>query len=253
MQVTNVTVSFSRKKQPAKFEETAPMVEFSAVFDEGDCYIKETRTLLYNAAEAVYAGIGYDVPTKVAEALRKGSTPNGVNITVNVASQKNPSTDQVDIPAEEQEVVEPLEEEKPKTRGRPRGSKNTMPKKNTKAAEEAAKPVDVSSDDIPDDIPNIRANPEDRVDLDGYDGIPEQVEATSTVNTDPTDPTDITVSDYTARDLHDFVRSAVDKKDLSPANAKQLQAHFKVSRFRDLSPEQAVEGRDMALKMMEAV
>ena len=257
MQVTNIRVSFSRKKQPVQYEEIAPAVEFSAVLDDDECYVKATRTLLYNAAEAVYAGIGYNIPEKIATALRNGDSLNGTVTTHTVAHDptvQSTPTEAVEGDLYTQEdidahgVEDKPTEEKPKARGRPRGSKNTAPKK-TKVDKEAE-----ASDEIPEDAPNIRTSPEDRVDPADTDGIPGDDSVPVTQEPLPSGETEVAeqpADEYTAKDLHDFVRSAVSKKEVSVANAKQIQAHFRVKRLRDLSSEQAVEGRDMLLKMME--
>lgn len=229
MQVTNVSVSFMREKQPAKFEKSQPSVEFTAVLDDGECYLKAARTLMYNAATVVYAGIGFDVPEKVAAALRAGETPVGATTVTNVTNIAAPA---VEAPVEAEAV-----EEKPKTRGRPKGTKNTQPKKNS-AADTTKVPVDTS--EVPgDDVPNIRSNPEDRV-----DPVAEEEAALSA------GAVELGEIEYTAKDLHDFVADAIANKKMNANQYRQLLAPFKVGRPRDLTPEQALLARDAAIEML---
>ena len=66
MQVTNVRVSFLREKQPAQYEKAAPSVEFAASLYQGDDHVVTAFRLMTDSDTIVYAGIGYDVPEKVA-------------------------------------------------------------------------------------------------------------------------------------------------------------------------------------------
>ena len=245
MQVTNVRVSFLREKQPAQYEKAQPFVEFAAVLDENDDHRVVARNLMANAAVIVYAGIGYDMPTKVAEALGKGSLIKGGTVV----------TETTEVPPEASEAAEETpetEEVKPKTRGRPRGSKNTAPKKETAAAKRKreaaeAKAAEEASgvpgeDEVPGDEPkpNIstggeRVNPEDEVPGDDREEHVEDAE-------------------FTPKDLHTLIMSHVNAtpRTLSVANAKQVLAHFKVARAQDLSDEQALEGKVLVEKMVAA-
>ena len=250
MQVTNVRVSFLREKQPAQYEKAAPAVEFVAVLDEGDDHRLAARSLMIDATAVVYAGIGYAVPEKVAQALLDGGTPDKLSVTTE-------TTDAPPAASETAEETPETEAEKPKTRGRPRGSKNTAPKKETKAAERkrlaaeaeaAAKEADdgVPGDDEP--TPNISTG-EDRTDPNDTDGIPG--------DDDAGDPREEHVPDdteFTPKDLHTLIMSHVNAtpRTLSVANAKQVLAGFKVARAQDLTNEQAVEGKAMVEKMVAA-
>lgn len=234
MQVTNIRVSFMREKQPVQYEKAQPSVELSAVLEDHETdYVAAARKLMLDAATVVYAGIGYDVPEKVATALLNGSSPAGNAVMTETTVEEN--------------TEETASEDKPKPRGRPRGSKNTAPKKPNPSSSNTA----VADDVVLDAIPQIQSNPENRVDPADTDGIPED-DAPVTQEPLPSGETEVAEQEYTAKDLHDFVSDAVTKGKLSPANGKQLYAHFKVTRARDLTPEQVLQGRDMVMKMMEA-
>ncbi len=242
MQVTNVRVSFLREKQPAQYEKAQPMVEFAATLDQGDDHRLVARSLMIDATSVVYAGIGYAVPVKVAQALLDGDTPDKLDVTVETT----------EVPPEAPETAETA---KPKTRGRPKGSTNTAPKKETAAAKrkreatETAKMQEMVTGNIMvpgegefvyvafDAEGRPRPVPEDEVP--GDDEVPETMDGTT---------------EFTSKDLHTLIMSHVNAtpRTLSVANAKQVLAHFKVARAQDLTTEQAVEGKALVEKMVEA-
>ena len=256
MQVTNVRVSFLREKQPAQYEKATPSVEFSAVLDAGDDHRLAARSLMIDATAIVYAGIGYAVPAKVAAALLDGETPDKLDVTVGTEdtppqaplTTEQATVDGSDVPGDEVAEATPK-----KTRGRPKGSKNTRPKAGTKAAEKAApaedakgglvktakkaatpatKAADVPDDDIPGDTP--RVGPEDDPKDHGVEAAP------------------AATGEFTAKDLHTMIIDLIYEKKLSLPSARQLLAHFQVARAKDLTPEQAVEGKGMIEKMIAA-
>lgn len=240
MHVTNVRVSFLREKQPAQYEKSAPSVEFSAVLEEGENHGTAARALMISASEVVYNALGYDVPTKVRKALMNGTVPAELSVATE-------TTETAEVAPEAAE-----EATKPKAKGRPKGSKNTRPKKGSKAAKEAeaaalaAKENDgvPGDDEVPgEETPNIstgeeRVNPEDEVpgDENGSDEVPGEE------------------TEFTPKDLHTLIMSHVNAtpRTLSVANAKQVLAHFKVARAQDLTNEQALEGKVLVEKMVEA-
>jgi hypothetical protein len=241
MQVTNVRVSFLREKQPAQYEKAAPAVEFAAALDEGEDHENAARELMISATKVVYNGLGYDVPPRVAQALAEGKVPAELSV----------ATEAKEVAPEAPEPRGSTIAESQKPRGRPKGSKNTAPKKETAAAkrkreeaEAAAKDDGIPGDDeVPGDepTPNIstggdRVNPED--------GIPGEDEA----------PAEETATEFGPKDLHVLMMSHVNAtpRTLSVANAKQVLAHFKVARAQDLTNEQALEGKAMVEKMIEA-
>ncbi len=244
MQVTNVRVSFLREKQPAQYEKAAPAVEFVAVLDAGEDHAAAARKLMIDATSVVYAGIGYDVPTKVATALASGVVPAEVAVEVettettvaaSVAGEVGPLPSEkakADVPADEKAASK-------KPRGRPKGSKNTRPKAGTAAAKKAAAAPATTAAEVPgdDDIPGDapRVGPDD-------DPKDHGVEAEKKLES----------KDFTAKDLHTMIIDLINAKKLSVPSAKQLLAHFQVARAQDLTADQVVEGKAMVEKMVAA-
>lgn len=248
MQVTNVRVSFLREKQPAQYEKAAPAVEFNAVLDDGEDHVVAALKLMTDATAVVYAGIGYDVPPKVAAALSSGKIPGA--IAVETTTKETPVEAPTGGEGEPTESTpegeeKPAEKPAPKKRGRPKGSTNTRPKAGTKAAEKAAAAkskttaADVPDDDIPggdaprvgpDDDPADHGEPEKK--LESKDKAP--------------------AKEFTAKDLHTMIIDLINEKKLSVPSAKQLLAHFKVARAQDLTAKQVAEGKDMIEKMVAA-
>ena len=229
MQVTNVRVSFLREKQPAQYEKAQPMVEFAAVLDENDDPMAAALDLMSTAATVVYAGIGYEVPEKVAKALSRQEVPTGGKVEVETE------------PAEEEKITaenfpggasdKGTEETKKRGRGRPKGSKNSAPKAGSKAADVAAKAGATAEEAVPGDepTPNISNGDEDRVD-------PAQEEV------------------FTAKDLEVMFQKEMQRKPkrISMPNAKQIIHHFGVGRAIDLTDEQALEAKRMLEEQIAA-
>lgn len=242
MQVTNIRVSFLREKQPVQYEKAVPAVEFTATLDDGEDHAIIARQMMTDATAVVYAGIGYAVPAKVAKALADGNVP----AEVTVEAKTETATEK---PAET--VSEPIEEpaKAGKKRGRPVGSKNTAPKAGTKAAEKkaaeglASTAAAQADDGLPpeDEKPNISSG-EERVDP-ADDGIPGE----------ETSPTSNGEVDFSSKDLHDMIMTAIKDKKLSGSQAKSVLARFRVARARDLTPEDVVKARDMVTQMIEAI
>ena len=86
MQVTNVTVSFTREKQPAQYEKSAPAVGYSAVLSDGENHEAAARELMISATRVVYNGLGYEVPPKVAEALASGKVPAELSVATDASA-----------------------------------------------------------------------------------------------------------------------------------------------------------------------
>jgi len=251
MQVTNVRVSFLREKQPAQYEKAAPAVEFVATLDQGDDHVATARALMIDATTIVYAGIGYDVPPKVAAALASGKVPAELSATTEITDEASETT----------EEVSDAEADKSKTRGRPKGSKNTRPKKGTKAAKVGDT---VKFQGVEGEVTKVAT------DIPGEDEVPgEETSAISTGEArvgpedDPADhgvpgedevPAEETEAEFTPKDLHTLIMSHVNAtpRTLSVANAKQVLASFKVARAQDLTNEQALIGKEMVEKMVAA-
>lgn len=244
-EVTTVRVVRRRSVQPEQYGNAAAEVEFVGNVQEGEDYQAVARELLVASRALVYENLGLRLPKHaVDEAAEKDTPQETAKVEVKTEAGKKAS-----VVPDDETATEADTEEKPKRRGRPPGSKNTAPKKNSKAAKEAAKEAakskgsDVPDDD--DDIPNIRANPEDRKNPDDE----KKSNASSTSVPEESDD-DMTV-EYTASDLHqDIVKAAKDKK-ISVQQGKQLLASFKVARPQDLSPEQVQKCRKMLADLLK--
>lgn len=246
MQVTNLRVSFLREKQPVQYEKAQPAVEFAAVLEDGEDHMGAARKLMLEAATVVYAGIGYAVPDKVAQALAAGEIPAGgtvvtkkVETAVPAASVKGPSAEQ--------------DAETPKRgRGRPKGSKNTGPKAGSKAAQEkeAAQLVANTSDIPGGDTPQNISTGGERVDPENPTSSVAAAEVPELQTTDVPSAESAPTGEGTAKDFQTAINSAVKDGKLSIQKAKQLMAHFKVARARDLTPQQVTEGQVMLNQMI---
>lgn len=251
MHVTNVRVSFFREKQPAQFEKSHPAVEFAAVLDDGENHEAIARDLMISATRVVYNGLGYDVPEKVAAALANGDVPAELSV----------DTETTNAPE-----VEPEH----KKRGRPAGSKNTGPKKETAKAKrlrEAAEAAEAAAEDAgglviipgdddksaistggsrvgPDDDPADHGIPGDKEDAQGDDGIPGDDGGSADDAPGETE--------FDPKALHTLIMSHVNAspRTLSVADAKRVLAHFKVARAQDLTMGQALEGKAMVDEMV---
>lgn len=241
MQVTNLTVSFLREKQPAQFEKTRPAVEFVATLDDGEDHVAAARRLMIDAATLAYNGIGYDLPPRAAAALAGGEIPAGGTVV----------TEKVETAAPKAPAEAPAA---PKKRGpgRPKGSKNTAPKAGSKAAKEAAAAAtEANTSDIPgDDTPQNISTGEERVDPENPTSNVDSVDIPEPQTTDAPSAEPAPEGEFTAKDLHTQINAAVKDGKLTIQSAKKLMAHFRVARAKDLTPAQVVEGRVMLDQMI---
>ena len=255
MQVTNIQVSFLREKQPTKFEKARPAVEFTAVLEDGEDHMVAARSLMMDAAGVVYAGIGYDVPARIVTALATGKAPPEATVKTETEEAAPEAAEAPEAPKAHEVAEAPK-----RKRGRPAGSKNTQPKKGSQAAADqaaagkAATAEAKSDDGLPPedtDTRQVSTNPENRVGPE--DGLPPEDGATE-LPTAPQDEGDASMetAEFNAKDLHDMIISAVQKKELSVQNAKQVLVHFKVARAQDLTNEQALKGKGMVEDMLAA-
>ena len=111
VQITTIRVVRKRSVQPEQFGNAMAVVEFTGNVLEGEDPKAVARQMLVDTRALVYENLGMKLPASIVEAYAEVDTPQE---TAGVS------------------VEEPT---KPKGRGRPAGSKNTAPKKETKAAE----------------------------------------------------------------------------------------------------------------------
>ncbi len=221
-QITTIRVVRKRSVQPEQFGNAMAEVEFTGNVLEGEDPKAVAREMLVDTRALVYENLGMKLPASIVEAYAEVDTP------------------------QETAGVETTTEEAPKKgRGRPAGSKNTAPKKETKAAEKkrlkaeaaAAASDDVPGDDIPGDepTPNIstggeRVSPEDDVPGDDLDvGAEEGGD-----------------DELTAETLHKFLIENIAAHTLTTIQVKQMQREMKVARVRDLdTPEKLAKAMTM--------
>ena len=238
MEVTNIRVSFMREKQPVQYEKAQPMVELAGTLADGENHLTAARNLMLDAASIVYAGIGYSVPEKVADALMN-IAPGTTMIEAAQATAKVEVEFANKLAAEEKGTAKD-EVEKPaaKKRGRPKGSSN---KKTTEA--EVQKLID--------DTKAAAKATEDEIAAAGgaYDGPDDNI---SNGDEDRVDP-NASDEEFTPKDLHDLIIGHVksEPRTLSVANARSILAHFKVVRAQDLTNDQASEGKIMVEQMVK--
>lgn len=227
-QITTVRVVRKRSVQPEQFGNAGAEVEFFGTVLEGEDHVTVARQMLADTRALVYENLGMKLPAEIVAAYAEVDTPQE---TAGV-------------------TVETEEPTKPKGRGRPAGSKNTAPKKETKAAEKkrlkaeaeaaAEDGNDIPGDDIPGDdpTPNIstggeRVSPED--DVPGDDAGDNREEHVEEGGDD----------ELTAETLHKLITSSIPHA-LTTMQAKQMQREMGVARVRDLdTPEKLAKAKTM--------
>ena len=218
-EITTIRVVRKRTVQPEQFGSAMAEVEFVGNVLIGEDHIEVARQMLVDTRALVYENLGMKLPAYIVAAAA-----------------------QMDKPDETATVETETGEKAKKSRGRPAGSKNTAPKKETKAAERKrlkaeAEAAAVASDDIPGDesTPNIstggeRVNPED--DVPGDDEGASEEEGGD--------------DELTAEVLHRFITENIAAGKLTTMQAKQMQREMKVARVRDLdTPAKLAKAKTM--------
>jgi hypothetical protein len=221
-QITTIRVIRSRKYQPEQFGGAGAEVELIGNLLEGENHITVARQMLIDTRKLVYENLGLKLPTSIVAEAAEVDTPTE---TAKVAIAQKPS-----------EVAQ-------KPRGRPPGSKNKV----TSDAEAAA---DIPGDD--DVAPNIRTNPENRVNPD--DDIPDgNDEATTTAGASsaddipgdetpaPVEEKKATETNIDAQDLHVYINASISSGKLTVKQAKDIQREMGFVRVRDLDPSKLGE------------
>lgn len=238
-QITNVRIMRFRKVQPEQFGGAGAEVELHATVLEGEDYRDIARGLLFDARAMVYENLGMKLPASAFKEAKAADQPTTAK------ASKEPETTE-ETPAGDV-ATEPATEEEPKRRGRPKGSKNTAPKKGSKAAKEVAKEAaTASADEIPGDdnsdeksMPQISTNPEDRKDPDTNE-IPGE-EETAEAGKAPA-----AASEMDGMAFNTYINDSIRAGKLTGVQAKEMMKAMGIARVRDLeTPERLAEAKMM--------
>lgn len=224
MHVHSIRVSFTRKKRPADYEEIQPTIELAASLDEDDNAAAAGIKMMGEACTVVYAGIGMNVPERIAERLKLGEAPAGAEV--------------VQEPAKA--VEKPAEPAKATTDpAKPRGKRRTkveMEAAKAAEAEAAANRGNISTD------PENRVNPEDS-DIPDETAPAKPVEKPVEASSDIPDETEIETtveaadSVMSAGDLQGIINEAVTTKKVTIAQVKDLLKKYEAARTSEVKPE----------------
>lgn len=208
-QVTNITVSYERKRQPAQYESAGARVEWSAVLGDNEDPMAATQALLGDVKTAVLIEVG------IVKAGESGS-----------AVARNSSE-----PATPAAKVEPVTKAPAKTTA-----------KTTKAPEPKPEPAPAASNDIPGDDsgPSDPAPAKQTAASAGVADIPDEpVAATGAQSAKAADAVTDTI---TAEDIHALVHSFLkDGKIDKPTVKKISREKFGVERIADIAPDKLPE------------
>lgn len=233
MQVVTISVTRARKVQPEQYGSADASITVAANLEEGEAWQDAARTLLNDTRAIVYENLGLKLPTRATEAVK--TTEAASSETVSPAAKGAATTK----PAE---TAAPKGEDTKRKPGRPSTKKGIAP--------EAA--VDVPADPEP----NIRANPEDRVNPD--DDVPDvgagteskPAAAANTAADDvPDDATPMTggtadvdpIGEYTTADLQNLLTNLVKNKKVTAQRVREIVASYGVARTSDLPADKVLE------------
>lgn len=228
MRVSSISVTRERKVQPEQYGSAGASLTVVADMDEGDNWEEAARNLLEGTRGLVYENLGLKLPAK-AKAAPKEET-------------KVETTEDAGVPDEDDKKDAKADKKDAKTTT---GKKRGRPPKNKKSEE-------VKDDDgMPDDDePQIRTNPENRVNPeDDDDGVPDDDSTVSPDSVegipddDEEEPTG-SETEYTAQDLQSFLTTMVKDKKITAQRVREIVASKGAARTTDLSPEQIIEVRD---------
>lgn len=214
-QITTIRVMRKRSVQPEQFGNATAEVELTGNVLEGEDPKTVARQMLVDSRSLVYENLGLRLPASVVEAAEA-----------------------VDTPQETATVEATTEETTKKGRGRPRGSKNTAPKKETAKAKrerEAAEAAAAAESEVPgDDAPNIstgdaRVGPDDDPDDHGVPGDEEVSGQEPAVETE-----------MDAGQLNEYINGSIRESKLTGQQAKQMMREMKIARIRDLDTSDKV-------------
>lgn len=218
MRVTNVSVSYGRERQPAKYESSEARVGFDASLSDNENYVTVAKQLLGDAKTLVLTEVGIIGAGENASAFARTAEGTTVNVTNQVTGQQTPS-----------------EGEKTET-----GRKARTPA----AAKDKAtdqKPV-VGDDDgtglgptAPAKTAVVAEAPKAPAKTDDGTGMPGKAAVAAAV----------AGKELTSGDVQGHITDLVAKKQILPVAVKTLlTTKFQVSRLVDLKPEQLQAFKD---------
>lgn len=229
-QITNVTVQYDRKRQPAQYESAGASVSFSAVLADDEDPVAASAELLGQAKTLVLTELGI---------VKAGTNASAAAQKPAQAATKPAQEAQSEAPAEAAPAAGKAQEaaEKPKTAAQKK--KEAAAAK--KAAEEAAKaePTGRQISDSPedrkapdDDIPG-EGEPTAATGGDGPDDLPEE-DAPAEVQGTTAAPKP------TTKEIHAFITQQIKDRKLDAPSVKEISRKFGVERIGDLKDDQLV-------------
>jgi hypothetical protein len=227
VQVTSISVTRSRKVQPEQYGSADAAITVVGNLAEGETWQDAARALLNDTRAIVYENLGLKLPARASETVIATEKPGAVEVT---AAEK-PATTVVEKSTATSEVPEAAGTKK-RGPGRPVGS--------GKKQATVEPPTDTTE-------PNIRANPENRVNP--ADEIPDDptpgtapVAETPSAKQEAAKPVAAALSgDYSASDLQSFLSKMVRDKKITAARVRELIASQGAARTSDLKPDQVLK------------
>lgn len=226
-QIVSIRVIRKRSIQPEQFGNATAEVELVGNVLDGEDHRAVARQMLVDSRALVYENLGMRLPASVVEAAAEVDTPQE---TATAETTAEPS----------------------KRRGRPPGSKNTAPKKETAAAKrkrEEAEAAQAAEDEVPGETPNIstgdaRVGPDDSPE---DHGVPGDDEVPS--GNDPAPG----AAEMDAGGLNEFINGSIRAGNLTGAQAKTMMREMKIARIRDLdTPDKVTKAKTMIESFIKA-
>ena len=236
--ITNVRIMRFRKVQPEKFGGAGAEVELNATIHEDEDYRDITRGLLFDARAMCYENLGMRLPKEAFDSDAELAELSG---------EPAAAAAEDDIPGE------PAKAETKKPRGRPAGSKNTAPKKGSKAWKEAqAKAAEAAAAPGEDEIPGEEkpkdqiSTGEERVDPDAIPGEDAEDAASSKAEAEAEQVAAEGEEEMDGVGFNSYINDSIRASKLTGLQAKLMMKEMSVARVRDLNtPEKLAQAKMM--------